>query len=542
MRLARLRITVRRHVALAAAAVVLTGLVAPPVDAAEYESFSAYIKSADGTSLHAEVFRPVDGPARNPVVLLVSPYLSDGTGDLAYQQFDELIDRGYAIVQVSLRGYSASGGCGDFGGKGEQADVKAAVEWSASQQWSTGRVGMMGVSYDAWTQVMALATKPKGLSAVLIQSPLVSLYRGLYMNGAHYGAGWNATPGVYAVTDVTPPPTEAGPEGMTNALTGTALGPTCYADNNTQTANPDSTTAYWKERDLVARARTSTVPVLWSHGFRDVNTKPDNLTALYPLLRGPKRAWVGQFGHSMPADALEPDIRELYLEEAYLWLDAYVKRDAKALRRVKAMSGAVVQQGDWRWRRDDAWPPRDSRATTFPLRGGRFVDTVVNDGSRGHAEGAVLWTFSQRLPYDVHLSGVPRVTLTAQGQAPAQVVVKVYDIDGEGNATTVTRGAHALVSGKVTFDLYPQDWRFQQGHRIGIAVLGSDGTFWDPGPPGAVSVTGASLATPALRYDRDHRPFVLDDLNDPRVEFTVEPDVIKAGEVKFPLPPRLRRG
>ena len=539
MRLARLRTTIRRRAALAAAGALLTGLLAPPVEAAEYESFSAYFKSADGTSLHAEVFRPTDGPARKPVVLLVSPYLSDGTGDLAYQQFGELIDRGYNVVQVSLRGYSASGGCGDFGGHGEQADVKAAVEWAASQKWSTGRVGMWGVSYDAWTQVMALATKPKGLAAVLIQSPLVSLYRGLYMNGAHYGGAWFATPAAYAQIDLTPPPTEAGVEGMTNALTGTALGPTCYAENNTETANPDPSTAYWKERDLVARARTSTVPVLWSHGFRDANTKPDNLSALYPLLRGPKRAWVGQFAHSLPQDKLEPDVRELYVDQAFLWLDAYVKRDPAALRKVKRQSGSVVQDGYGKWRPDDAWPPRDARGTTSSLRSGTYVDAAVTSGEE--APDAVLWSVSQRLPYAVHLSGVPRVALTAQAPAGAQVVVKVFDVDGEGNAHVVTRGVHARVNGKVAFDLFPQDWRFDPGHRIVVAVTGSDSTFWGPAASGQVTVGGASITLPTLRYDRAYGPFHYSDVTEPPVDLVLDQATIDAGQATFRLPPRMKR-
>ena len=71
-------------------------------------------------------------------------------------------------MQVDLRGFGASSGCNDFGGPGEQADAKAAVEWAASQPWSTGKVGMWGKSYDGWTEVMGLATKPKGLAAAVI--------------------------------------------------------------------------------------------------------------------------------------------------------------------------------------------------------------------------------------------------------------------------------------------------------------------------------------------------------------------------------------
>jgi hypothetical protein len=516
----------RRHAAAFLAAALLTGLLAPE-PARAYDTTSTFIASADGTKLHTAVFRKPG--AKRPVILLVSPYLGESTVP-ARAELVRLVENGYAAVQVSLRGFGRSEGCGDFGGVGEQADVKAAVEWAASQPWSTGRVGMLGVSYEAWTQVMALATKPRGLAAVLIQSPLVSLYRGLYMNGAHYGGGWHATPASYAVQDLTS-------TGATEPTTAP-----CYLENNSETANPDESTPYWKERDLVARARTSTVPVLWSHGFLDANTRPDNLTALYPLLRGPKRAWVGQFAHMMPADKYEPDVRDLYLDEAFDFLDAYVRRDPAALRRVKAQGGAVIGMNDGSWRRDDAWPPRDSKPATFALRSGSFADVVTNDGGTGHDAGAVHWSFSQRLPYAVHMSGVPRVTLTAKGAAPAQVVVKVYDVEAEGPARMVTRGVHALVDGKVSFDLYPQDWYFERGHRIAVAVLGSDTPWWSPTTTGGVvNVTGATLRTPVLRYDRMYGPFLYTDGLEANPQFTVTDAVANANETTFKLPPRMRR-
>ena len=61
------------------------------------------------------------------------------------------MERGYTFVMVDLRGFGGSTGCLDWGGPGEQADVVKAVEWAASQPWSTGSVGMYGKSYDGVT-------------------------------------------------------------------------------------------------------------------------------------------------------------------------------------------------------------------------------------------------------------------------------------------------------------------------------------------------------------------------------------------------------
>ena len=42
----------------------------------------------------------------------------DGTGDT------NIFEMGYAVVQVDSRGYGSSGGCNDYGGFGEQMDMK----------------------------------------------------------------------------------------------------------------------------------------------------------------------------------------------------------------------------------------------------------------------------------------------------------------------------------------------------------------------------------------------------------------------------------
>ena len=72
------------------------------------------------------------------------------------------MERGYTWVQVDLRGFGGSSGCLDWGGPGEQADVKAAVEWAATQPWSTGKVGMYGKSYDGVTGLIGIAQQPAG--------------------------------------------------------------------------------------------------------------------------------------------------------------------------------------------------------------------------------------------------------------------------------------------------------------------------------------------------------------------------------------------
>ncbi len=473
---------------------------------------------------------------KQPVIMAIGPYFAHigqtvedadplRSGPNVY--YKELLaegkpfDRGYTLVQVDLRGFGGSEGCNDFGGKGEQADVKAAVEWAASQPWSTGKVGMFGKSYDGWTLVMGLASKPKGLAAVVTQAPIVSGYRALYMNGVHYALGWYITPGLYQSTDLLPPTIFDSPEYIVHSALG--LNPACYALNialQTALTDRDDGAGFWDERDLIERAAGSTVPTLWEHGFLDANAKPDNFLDVYSKLRGPRRVWAGQWEHDRPTEALVG--RKGFYEESMRWFDRYVKEAPGVADDPVA---EIEDGGTQRWRAEDQWPPGDAVVHKLTVR--------PED----------RWSVSPKLPHDVHLAGTPRLTVDARLSGPrANVFAMVYDIDTSGRITLLTRGAYAVTrSGTIAFDLYPQDWTFKAGHRIGVLMPESDLEWFMPLPTlGSVSRTGASLALPFLKYKRTS--FL------PGKKTKVEADrppgqnvtsVIAGAETAFELPPAL---
>jgi predicted acyl esterase len=520
-----------------------------------------YIESGDGTMLHADILRPegYDDKDKTPVILSIGPYFGTGastfpvptpTEEGPVMRFPELFDeghimeRGYSWVQVDLRGFGGSDGCGDLGGPGEQMDVKAAVEWAAKQPWSTGKVGMWGKSYDAWTQVMALATKPKGLAAAVIQSPIIEGFRTFYMNGVHYDSGWYATPGLYGGYDLTPNSVNSDPESHLNAAKGTATNPDCYAENQAGAQQDDPSADYWKERELIKRASSSRVPVMWSHGFLDANTKPDNFMDVWSRLRGPKRAWFGQYDHVRGNEANVVG-REGFLDEALSWFDRYLKGDKSV--HVEKLPGVEVQQGDGTWRAEKAWPPRDARYYSMPVKPGSYTDQDGNDGHGANA-GNGSWTVSQKLPYDVHLSGLTRLSLDVETLAPkVHLVGLLNDIDTSGNAHLITEGAYQIrdagtTEEPLTFDLYPQDWRIAKGHRIGLLLSGSDDLWFMPGVTQTeVSVTGGSVSMPFLRFDRKRTlkggPAAAMGTRRP---FPVDKDVLKTRGTKAKLPRKLK--
>ncbi len=72
------------------------------------------------------------------------------------------MQRGYAFVMVDLRGFGSSTGCLDLGGPGERLDVVNAVQWAASQPWSTRKVGMYGKPYDGVTGLIGVDSSRPG--------------------------------------------------------------------------------------------------------------------------------------------------------------------------------------------------------------------------------------------------------------------------------------------------------------------------------------------------------------------------------------------
>lgn len=538
----------------------LSGAALPLVPASgqganSYDWTEVYFESFDGTMLHADVLRPAGYPdkKKTPVILSIGPYFNTSGGpplpnlqaEGPNPRFADLweegriFERGYTYVQVDSRGYGASQGCNDLGGPNEQGDAKAAVEWAAKQPWSNGKVGMWGKSYDAWTQVMALAEKPKGLAATVIQAPLIEAYRGFFMNGVHYAEGWYATPGLYALYDLTPPSVNSDPQEFINYLTA-AAGPHCFGTNLSMTTVPDHSIPYWQERDIRAAAGKSKVPTLWTHGFHDDATKANNLMDVWSKLRGPKRAWFGQWGHDRGNEAQKVG-RDGFMDEAMRWFDYYLKGLPLSKAPIHKDPAIEVQTQDGEWRTEAQWPPADSKFYNLPILDGEYQDSDDNQSEGGTQHG--LWTFTQPFPHEAHISGETKVSAIVQTEVPyANLIALVYDIAPSGQAYLVSRGAYLLQgSGEVKFDIYPQDWRVKKGHRLGILLSGSDRPwFATNNTDTTVIVESGRFSVPFLRYQRERN------LKGKRshifpAPIMVDKSLFKDRTAKAELPPRLKR-
>lgn len=84
---------------------------------------------------------------------------------------------GYAVVRADERGLGQSPGVLDTMSRGTSEAFCEVVEWAAEQPWSSGKVGLLGISYYAGSQWRVAARKPKGLACVIPWEGMSDYYR-----------------------------------------------------------------------------------------------------------------------------------------------------------------------------------------------------------------------------------------------------------------------------------------------------------------------------------------------------------------------------
>ncbi|WP_438272844.1 CocE/NonD family hydrolase [Streptomyces sclerotialus] len=558
-----------------------------------------YFPSADhsGTELHADALLP-EGLRKGqkvPVILSVGPYFGhSGQTDVEdwthtgpssrFQDFIEgtdLFDRGYAFVMVDLRGFGGSTGCLDWAGPGEQADVKAAIDWAAKQPWSTGAVGMYGKSYDAVTGLIGNNLDQRALKAVVAQEPVWDMYQYIYSNGVPRP---NVTGTANAYNSIATIRQMADDDAryLANSQYEKAH-PECLTENSAGYRIADQWDEHWTSRDLAKMAEGTDTPLFVTQGFIENNTKPEEMQEYLDNHKGPERGWVGQWEHVRGGDRA-PDGRlsmgrEGWYDETLSFYDQYLK-GARPKVRYPAYS---VEDSTGAWRAQKTWPVVE-RNVTLPLGGGSYVDdggasanaalaasgapvpqhlappsgewdmenaprtdrTAPKGLAREQAErqkaGEVTSSFfvwSRPLEHAVRVTGTPEVSLTARGEG--NVMLKLYDVAPDGTAVMFDEQVSLLDSGRLSVDLKATDWTLAAGHVLAVEIGSIQTGSWRDTPSGeTIKVKGARLEL-ALDDPADDIPTAGDRspyLDTYLRQYTVE---LPPGPAKFTVPSGSRR-
>ncbi|MFD5470745.1 CocE/NonD family hydrolase [Streptomyces sp. NPDC127105] len=512
-----------------------------------------YFPSSDGsdTELHADVLLPegLAPGAKVPVILSVGPYFGHSgqtdpegwkhTGPSSrFQDFIEgtdLFAQGYAFVMVDLRGFGGSTGCLDWGGPGEQADVKAAIDWAAKQPWSTGSVGMYGKSYDAVTGLIGNNLSQKALKAVVAQEPVWDMYQYIYSNGVPR-PNVTGTANAYNSIATLAQMADDDPHYLANAQW-EKTHPECLTQNSAGYKIADQWDKHWTDRDLAKMAKGTKTPLFVTQGFIENNTKPEEMQEYLDNHVGPERGWLGQWEHVRGGDRTSNGRlsmgREGWYDETLSYYDEYLK-GIKPKVKYPAYS---VEDSTGAWRAQDTWPVV-KRSVTLPLGNGSYLDdggasgraalaasgesapqtlAKPSDGkwdmenapateqaapqglARGLAkqqkDGKVTSSFfvwSQPVEQSVRLTGTPQLSLTAKGEG--NVMLKLYDVAPNGKAVMFDEQVSLLRSGRMSVDLKATDWTLAAGHVLAVEVGSIQTGSWRATPSGqTIEVKGAQL-------------------------------------------------
>ncbi len=126
--------------------------------------FNRRVTMRDKVELSADVYRP-KAPGRFPVILNRTPYTK--TGGSLYQLAQYFVPRGYVVVTMDVRGRGDSDGVFEPY-RNDAQDGYDAIEWCAAQEWSTGKVGTLGGSYNGAIQWLTAVKQPPHLAAMIV--------------------------------------------------------------------------------------------------------------------------------------------------------------------------------------------------------------------------------------------------------------------------------------------------------------------------------------------------------------------------------------
>lgn len=152
---------------------------------------SRMVPMRDGVRLATDLYFPLGAGEKHPVILIRTPYNKNAGYINMNGQF--FAGQGYVVVAQDCRGKFESEG--DYVvSMDDTPDGFDAVNWAASQPWSTGKVGTYGCSYLGENQVQMAKVQNPNLIAMIPQAAgTAHRYFGLINGGAFElvaGFGW----------------------------------------------------------------------------------------------------------------------------------------------------------------------------------------------------------------------------------------------------------------------------------------------------------------------------------------------------------------
>jgi predicted acyl esterase len=364
----------------------------------------------DGVRIDATLLTPVGTPPEGGWPAVMMFHGLGGSHSSLLPLAGTFTEQGYAVFLPDARGHGTSGGYVSLDGPREVADVRAEFQWLAARpEVSDTQIGVWGISLGggaAWNAVVARVPF-KALETVETWSDLYSALfpRNLAKSGAIYGFAQSV------------PPERVQPELR-------PLVPQMIGGENLGTIRP-----LLRERSSLQFMSAVTTPSLLFQGRRDFAFDIDQAAEAYRRLAGPKRLYVGDFGHA-PSTFPGPDIGNV-LGVGLRWYDRFLKGIPNGVDNEKPVE---VAPDPWRGKSVGfAGLPKVKRVT-LTSRGRTSI----------RAQGKAVRTL--RVPRKVEQFGAPVVRVTAKSSTQWPHLVAVLTLVKPGGSETVLSEGGAAAS------------------------------------------------------------------------------------------------
>jgi len=387
------------------------------------------------------------------------------------------VAKGYAVFLPDARGHGTSEGFVSLDGPREVADIRTQFEWLAARpEVSDTQIGAWGDSLGggaAWNSVVARVP----FKALETFETWSDLYRALYpQNLGKAGAIYSFAQSV--------PTARIAPE----------LRP--YVPQMISNENLPGVRQLLGTRSSLQFMSAVTVPSFLFQGRRDFAFDIDQAVDAYRRLAGPKRLYVGDFGHS-PSRFPGPDLTYI-LDLSTRWYDRFLKGMPNGVDTEKPVQVAP-----------DPWNSKPVSYSAMPPV--RRITVVAKGRSSMTERGRVVRTL--RLPKRaLEQFGAPvvRVTASSATQWPHLVAV-VTAIDSAGRETVLTEGGSLTTFGRkattVSFRLISDGNLIRSGTRLRVYLGGTSTVqnianllYLKPVPEGSrLTVRTVSLTLPVLQ-------------------------------------------
>jgi X-Pro dipeptidyl-peptidase len=483
----------RLTIALTLVASLVAGLLAAPaVPAApksglapQYEiQVEEHIIPTKFGKIYARIAHPVDSKGKivkGPAIFTYSPYWVLGTDGADFRRSsgaDHWTPMGYHRVWADVVGTGNSGGCYDYGGNREKVTGAQIVEWVAKQKWSTGKVGMIGGSYEGTTATAAAVMQPKGLTTIVPEAAISRWYGYAYAGGIRFtlnneqpaDEGFD-TPLLFDAGLAIPPPLDAGGEDWQGRFTENVQ--PCDELDHIQHGY-DETPDYdkfWVERDYIKDADKIKIPVLVAHNWGDWNVKQIEGWNLFNALDNAEKKvlYMGDryTGHGTPDGNYSKYVDD-WMAHYLMGVDNGIEDSPTVVSETSDYNGAVkylssaneiktknvtlyAQQGVVTDPSDTDWdlsttkprklPPEFTTAASFPSAG---INTESHSLHHARDHHDWWWFESPMLTRDVRMFGTPKLQVQLQAEREwITVTPMVADIDMDchqrvGNQHVVT--------------------------------------------------------------------------------------------------------